>query len=59
LSALFSDQLNPEDVTSSILTILVTSIATYNGIFKPSGVGPKLELATSPERNLNKGDQSG
>lgn len=55
----FSDQLNPEDVTTSVLTILVASITSYHGIFKPSGVSPAIEMKTSPERKLYKDDQSG
>jgi hypothetical protein len=59
LTALFSDQLNLEDVTSAILTTMVASITAYYGVFKPSGVSPKIELATSPERKVYKDDQTG
>jgi hypothetical protein len=59
LTALFSDELNPEDLTSTILTIMVASIVSYHGIFKPSEVAPKIERVTSPDRKLNTGDMSG
>lgn len=35
-------------VISSILLVLVTSIAAYKGLWKPTGVAPKIETATSP-----------
>lgn len=39
---------NTDDVVSSILLVLVTSIATYKGLWKPTEVAPKIEAATSP-----------
>lgn len=35
-------------VTTALL-VLVTSIATYRGFWKPSGVAPVIERATSPK----------
>lgn len=58
-TAYFSDQFNAEDVTSSVMTVMVAAITAYTGIFKPSGVAPKIELATSPDRKLNTEDMSG
>jgi len=34
-------------VTGALLT-LVTSIATYFGFWKPTGIAPRIEAATSP-----------
>jgi hypothetical protein len=39
---------NTKDIVSSILVVLVTALATYKGLWKPSGVGPQIESATSP-----------
>lgn len=58
-TAYFSNSFNAEDIVSSIMVVMVSSITAYTGIFKPSGVAPKLELATSPDRKLNTGDMSG
>jgi hypothetical protein len=59
LTSLFSEQLNTEDVVNAVLTIMVSSIVSYQGIFKPTNVAAKIELKTSPERTLGSGDQSG
>jgi hypothetical protein len=35
------------DWVSSTLLILVTAIATYHGLWKPTGVAPAIEVSTS------------
>jgi len=35
---------------SAILLVLVTAVATYKGFWKPTGVAPKIEAATSGQR---------
>lgn len=37
----------PADLVSSVLLILVTSIAAYKGVWKPTTIAPKIEAATS------------
>jgi ABC-type uncharacterized transport system permease subunit len=44
----FAGEFNTDDVISSILLVLVTSISTYKGLWKPTAVAPKIEAATSP-----------
>ena len=41
-------EFNTKDVVASILTVLVTALATYRGLWKPTGVAPSIEAATSP-----------
>lgn len=38
----------PRAVATSIMTVLVTAIAVYNGFAKPTGIAPAVEAATSP-----------
>ena len=38
---------NWHDWVSSTLLILVTAIATYHGLWKPTGVAPSIEASTS------------
>jgi hypothetical protein len=42
------------DVVSSVLLVLVTALATYKGLWKPAGVTPAIEAATSPGRSRPK-----
>jgi hypothetical protein len=58
LSALFSDQLNTADVTSSILITMTSAIVAYHGIFKPSGIS-KFEAKTSPIAKIDSEDRAG
>lgn len=39
---------NKDTLVSSVLLVLVTSIATYHGFWKPTGVAPAVEEKTSP-----------
>jgi small basic protein len=47
-TAYFNDQFNGKDVVSSVLIVLVTAISTYKGLWKPSGIAPKIEVVTTP-----------
>lgn len=38
-----------KNIVSSVLLVLVTALATYKGLWKPSGVAPAIETATSPK----------
>jgi hypothetical protein len=49
LTAYFAGDLNGVDVTTTILLIGVTAIASYKGFWSPTGVAPKIEAATSPK----------
>lgn len=46
-TAYFGNQFEGLDIITAILVTLVTSIAVYNGIFKPTGLASKIEKATS------------
>jgi hypothetical protein len=50
-TAWFKGDLNGVDITTSILIVMVTGIATYQGFWKPNGVSPAIERATSPKSN--------
>lgn len=39
---------NARGLVTSILTVLVTTIATYKGFWKPTGISPAVESNTSP-----------
>jgi len=42
---------NWHDWVSSTLLILVTAIATYHGLWKPTGIAPAIEKSTSGTDN--------
>ncbi|MFD7664282.1 hypothetical protein [Streptomyces sp. NPDC059788] len=46
-SALFAGDFAGKDVVTSILVAAVAAISAYKGVFKPSGIAPKVEKATS------------
>jgi hypothetical protein len=46
-TAYFSDQFDGRPVVSSILLILVTTLGTFRGFWKPTRVAPAIEYATS------------
>jgi hypothetical protein len=45
----FSGQWSMDDWVTSTLIVLVTSIATYKGLWTPTGIAQKVEAATSPK----------
>ncbi|MET9293460.1 hypothetical protein [Streptomyces sp. NPDC003077] len=47
-SAYFAGDFAGKDVVTSILVAAVAAISAYKGVFKPSGIAPKVEKATSP-----------
>jgi hypothetical protein len=47
-TAYFTGQLTGRSVVSAVLVVLVTALATYHGIWQPTGIAPKLEVATTP-----------
>ncbi|CAM5388854.1 MULTISPECIES: hypothetical protein [Streptomyces] len=47
-SALFAGDFAGKDVVTSILVAAVAAISAYKGVFKPAGIAPKVEKATSP-----------
>jgi hypothetical protein len=49
LTAYFAGDLNGVDVTTAILLVAVTAIASYKGFWQPTTVAPKIEAATSPK----------
>lgn len=46
-TAYFNGDLSGADWVSASLIILVSSIAIYKGLYQPTGIGPKIETATS------------
>jgi hypothetical protein len=51
-TAWFEGRLNGVDITTAILIVMVTTIATYKGFWQPNGVSPKIEVATSPKKDV-------
>ena len=45
----FSDEFTGKALVTSALTILVAAISTYKMFWKPIGIAPKIEVATSPK----------
>lgn len=50
VNAWLNSQLNFADILTSILTLLVTSIAVYEGLAKQIGIAPAIERATEVNR---------
>jgi hypothetical protein len=48
-TAYFAGSFAGKDIVTSILIVLVTAIATYQGFWKSSGMAPAIEKATSPK----------
>ena len=46
--AFFQGDFTGRRVVGSVLVVLVTTIAVYKGTWKPTGVAPAIEKATSP-----------
>lgn len=50
-TAYFQGDLNFERWVEAGLVILVSAMATYRGLWKPSGIAPAIEAKTSPGGN--------
>lgn len=48
ITAYFASAFTGKSIITSILLVLVTAIATYKGLWKPTSISPKIETATSP-----------
>jgi hypothetical protein len=44
-----------QTLLSTVAIVLVAAQATYQGFYKPSGIGPALEAATSPRTGRHAG----
>lgn len=58
LTAYFKGELNPDDITSSIMITMVSAITAYYGIWKPAGI-QKFEAKTSSIAKVDKEDRAG
>lgn len=47
-TAYFEGELTGRRAVSAVLLVLVTTLATYRNFWKPVGVAPAIESATSP-----------
>lgn len=52
-TAYFTDSFNGKDIITSILIVLVGAISAYKGFWQPTGIAPKIEIATSPKGDVN------
>jgi hypothetical protein len=43
--------LNGKSVTSAILLTLIAAVSSYESLWRPTGIAPRVELATSPRRD--------
>lgn len=41
------DGFDTENLTTTVLVVMVTAIATYKGLWTPTGVAPKIESVTA------------
>ena len=48
VTAWLAGDFDANDVVSSILVVLTTALATYKGLWKPTGFAGSIESATSP-----------
>ena len=48
VTSLLTDEWNPEDVVTSVLTIFAAVLAFHTAFFKPTGITDAIERATSP-----------
>lgn len=48
-TAYFDGRLTAAGWATGALTVLVTAVATYHGLWKPTGVAPAIQDATSPK----------
>jgi len=49
--AFFQGDFTGRRVVGSVLVVLVTTIAVYKGTWKPTGVAPAIEAATSSDKS--------
>lgn len=49
LTAYLSGQFDGLDILGAVLTVILVTATSYQTIFKPSGISPKIEEATSPK----------
>ena len=45
ITTYLSGMFDPQDLITSILTILIAAIATYKGFWQPTGIAPGIEKA--------------
>ena len=45
----FAGNWDTENIVTTILLVMVTAIASYKGLWQPTAVAPKVEVATSPK----------
>lgn len=56
VTAYFAGGFTGKSVVTSILLVMVTAISTYKGLWKPTGISPKIEGATSPNAGRRRVD---
>jgi hypothetical protein len=45
------DLTNGRSLVSAILLVLITTLSTYRGFWKPTGVAPAIESVTTPDQH--------
>lgn len=48
LTAWLTGDIDPANLTASVLTVFTVAIVSYHGFSQPTGIAPRLENATSP-----------
>lgn len=48
ITAWIAGDFDTNDIVTAALIVLTTALATYKGLWKPTGIAPKIEAATSP-----------
>jgi uncharacterized membrane protein len=44
-----TDAFTRDNLITTVLVVMVTAIATYKGLWTPTQISPKIEVATSPK----------
>lgn len=45
----FMGKWDTTNIVTTVLLVMVTAIATYQGLWKTTGIAPKIEVVTSPK----------
>jgi hypothetical protein len=51
VTVLVTGQLGGRSVVTAVLLTLVAAVSSYESVWKPTGIAPRVEAATSPRRH--------
>lgn len=56
ITAWATDQLHGKGIAEAVGIVLVAAVGTYKALWQPAGIGPRIEVATTPARTTVGGD---